>query len=112
MKVIESTVNLGYLMIERYKSVPKKEKSVIIMPDGVASLTPYELGKIMIGEHAGKFCLYPSHVGMKVSVPGQELLFIPFHEVICHVEPDDAEDFVPYVQFKISKRGEEWIATK
>ena len=105
MKVEESTINLGYMMVEKYMCVPKTK---LIIP-GNSSFSPYDLGKIMLGEHKGKFCLYPAHVGMTVSTKMQELLFIPHHEIICHVEPEDGEEFIPFFKFNTNNREAEWI---
>jgi len=45
MRVLEDTINLGYLLVEKYMVVPK---TGIIIP-GVQGLSPHAIGKIMIG---------------------------------------------------------------
>ena len=105
MKIDESTVNLGYMMIERYHATLKTN---LIIP-GTTSFSPYDIGKIMIGEHKNRFCLYPAHVGIQVDTRLQSLLFIPKNEIIAFVEPDEGEEFIPLVQLKMNKEGSDWI---
>lgn len=108
MKIDESTINIGYVQIERHVCVPKTK----LIITGSSSLTNYEIGKLCIGEHKDKFVLYPAHVGMKVDTTTSSFLLIPKHEIVAFVEPEDNEEFMPYVQYKHYQEGSEWIGKK
>jgi len=105
MRVLEDTINLGYLLVEKYMVVPK---TGIIIP-GVQGLSPHAIGKIMIGEDKGKFVLFPAHVGYDVDTRYQKLLFIPKREIIAYVEPEENENFKPYQQINPTNPNAEWV---
>lgn len=107
MIVNDDTVNRGYMLVEKYMVVPKHG---IIIP-GVQGMHPHALGKMMIGEDKDKFCLFPAHVGYDVDTRYQSFLFIPIHEIICFVEPEEHERFEPYKKLNPPKEGDQWIGT-
>jgi len=107
MIVNEDTINTGYMLIEKYMVTPK---GGIIVP-GMSGLHQHCLGKLMIGEHKGKFCLFPAHVGYDVETRYQSFLFIPLREIICFVEPEEHESFEPYKKLTVPKEGEQWISS-
>lgn len=105
MIVKEETINIGYLLVEKYMVVPKHG---LIVP-GMSGMHQYALGKISVGPDKNKFCLFPAHVGMDVETRYQSFLFIPVREIIAFVEPEEHESFEPYKKLDIKPAGSEWI---
>lgn len=102
MKIIENTVNPGYIPVQKV-SVDKNEKGIFVPFDAER----YSTGIIIAGENEGKMCRFIKHSGIEME---DGISMVPRIDIICLVEPEEGDCIVPYKGTSIKKgNDDDWI---
>lgn len=105
MKIVENSLHEHLLPVEL---VSIRKKTDIILLDNTN--TQYTTGRITVGEHKGKLCMFPKHSGYDVVDSGTKIRIIPKGDVIAFVEAEDGESVELLSEIKnICSTDAEWV---